>query len=138
MQLEYVKAKNESLTCTFNGIFLHSSYNPESESERFVKSLKIDFIPSNIIVIEPALSYCLKNLKERFPNSNIFAIRFIKNIKNAEPDYTFKKEFYFENESGLKTELFNYFGEGSLLNTFFVSWPGSKKYFLNRMKKHGL
>lgn len=135
MQLEYVKAKNESLTCTFNGIFLHSSYNPESESERFTQSLKIDFIPSNIIVIEPALSYCLKNLKERFPNSNIFAIRFIKNIKNAEPDYTFKKEFYFENESGLKTELFNYFGEGGLLNTFFVSWPGSTKVFSEQNEK---
>ncbi|MGN0740770.1 MAG: 6-hydroxymethylpterin diphosphokinase MptE-like protein [Treponema sp.] len=126
MSLEYSKAKNQSLTCSFNGVFLHSSYNPEAESRRFVENIKSDFIPENIILIEPALSYCNDFLKEKFPDAKLFAIRFIKNIEHSK---TFEKEFFFENAGNLKNELFNYFGEDRLLNSLFISWPPSAKAF---------
>ena len=135
MQLEYVNAKNESLTCTYNGIYLHSSYNPQSESSRFAETLNIDFIPSNIIVIEPALSYCIKDLKQKFPETKIYSIRFIKDIKPASGELSPEKDFFFENEIKLKTELYNYFGEENLLNTFFVSWPASIKVFPQENEK---
>ena len=111
MPLEYSKAKNQSFTCSINGIFLHSSYNPEAESKRFVENVKSDFIPENIILIEPALAYCNDFLKKKFPNAKLFAIRFIKNIEHSK---TFEKEFFFENSFRLKSELFNYFGEDRL------------------------
>lgn len=132
MSLEYSKAKNESLTCTYNKIFLHSSYNPQTESRRFAESIKLDFIPQNIIVIEPALSYCKKDLCELFPASKICAIRFIKDIKAEDK---FEKEFIYQNISQLKTELFNYFGEEGLLNSFFITWPPAAKCFSEEDKQ---
>lgn len=126
MPLEYSKAKNQSFTCSINGIFLHSSYNPEAESKRFVENVKSDFIPENIILIEPALAYCNDFFKKKFPNAKLFAIRFIKNIEHSK---TFEKEFFFENSFRLKSELFNYFGENRLLNSLFISWPPSAKAF---------
>lgn len=132
MSLEYSKAKNESLTCKYNNIFLHSTYNPQNESRRFAESIKLDFIPENIIVIEPALSYCKKDLQELFPTSKLFAIRFISDIKT---EFNFKKDFYFQNKSQLKNELFNYFGESGLLNTFFITWPPASKCFFEKDKE---
>lgn len=131
MSLEYSKAKNESLTCTYNKIFLHSSYNPESESRRFAENIKLDYIPENIIVIEPALSYCKKDLSDLFPHSKICAIKFISDIK---PVYSFDKEFFFTTDEKLKKELFNYFGEEGLLNSFFITWPPAAKCFSEQDK----
>lgn len=128
MSLEYSKAKNQSDTCKWNSFYLHSSYNPEIEAQRFVESLTPQFIPENIIIIEPALSYCVPYIKQRFPESKIFCIRFINDLKCS---ISFEKEFYFssENSDKLKNDLFNYFGETGLLNSFFISWPPSSKAF---------
>ncbi|MBQ0004209.1 MAG: DUF115 domain-containing protein, partial [Treponema sp.] len=126
MLLEYSKAKNESLTCKYNNIFLHSSYNPQNESFRFAETVNPGFIPENIIVIEPALSYCKIDLEKKFPSSKLSAIRIISDIKN---EISFDKEFIFKNYSQLKNELFNYFGETGLLNSFFITWPPAAKCF---------
>lgn len=132
MSLEYSKAKNESLTCTYNNIFLHSSYNPQTESRRFAESIKLDFIPQNIIVIEPALSYCKKDLAEIFPQSKLYAIRFISDFKT---EYSFEKDFFYQNQAQLKKELFDFFGEEGLLNSFFITWPASAKCFSDQDKE---
>lgn len=129
MLLEYSKAKNESLTCSYSNSFLHSSYNPENESLRFVENIKTDFIPKNIIIIEPALAYCNQFLRKKFPAAKIFAIRFIENINSIDK---FEKEFFFSNEKNLKKELYNYFGEENILNTLFISWPASAKIFADK------
>lgn len=128
MSLEYSKAKNQSETCKWDSFFLHSTYNPETEAQRFADSLEPLFIPENIIVIEPALSYCGDYLRKKYPKSKIFCIRFIKDIKSY---FSFDKTFYYnpDNIHELENSLFNYFGETGLLNSFFVSWPPSSKAF---------
>lgn len=128
MSLEYSKAKNQSETCKWDSFYLHSTYNPEIEAERFVNSLTPPFTPENIIILEPALSYCVPYLKSRFPDSKIFCIRYITDIKTTA---SFEKEFLYspENSESLSTTLFNYFGETNLLNSFFISWPPSSKAF---------
>lgn len=132
MSLEYSKAKNESLTCKYNNIFLHSSYNPQNEAERFVQNLNPDYTPENILIIEPALSYCAPYLRKKFPSSNIYAIRFIKDIQTTE---RFDDEFYFSDDKNLEDQLFNYFGESGLLNSFFITWPPSSKAFSDNESK---
>ncbi|MCR5612470.1 6-hydroxymethylpterin diphosphokinase MptE-like protein [Treponema sp.] len=139
MSIEYLKARNESLTCTYNGLYLHSSYNPENESQRFVQSLKIDYTPESIVVIEPALAYCAKDLRARFPEVKLYAIRFAKEFNAASASYaasascaTFEKEFLFDSPNALSLELFNTLGEEGLLNSFFVSWPPSAKAFAQK------
>lgn len=128
MSLEYSKAKNQSEICKWNSFYLHSTYNPETEAERFVNSLTIPFVPENIIILEPALSYCVPFLRIKFPSSKIYCIRFINDIKKTT---LFEKEFLYssENPESLTTTLFNYFGETGLLSSFFISWPPSSKAF---------
>lgn len=126
MPLEFSKAKNQSATCSFNGIFLHSSYNPENEGKKFAENIRADFSPQNIIVIEPALSYCAVFLKKQFPDADLFAVRFLKDFGHSE---FFKKEFFFENSEQLKQELFSFFSEENLLNSLFISWPPSARVF---------
>ena len=87
MSLEYSKAKNQSEICKWNSFYLHSTYNPETEAERFVNSLTIPFVPENIIILEPALSYCVPFLRIKFPSSKIYCIRFINNIKKTDINY---------------------------------------------------
>lgn len=129
MSLEYSKAKNETPTCKWNNIYLHSSYNPDQEAKRFTETLSPNFIPSNIIIIEPALSYCIPYLREKFPSSKIYAIRLIKDIKN---EFKCDGEFLIsdiEKIDNLESELFNYFGETELLNSFFITWPPAHNAF---------
>ncbi|MBP5402486.1 MAG: DUF115 domain-containing protein [Treponema sp.] len=132
MPVEYLNAKNGKLTCTYDGIYLHSAYDPQKESFRFVSTLKFDFIPENIIIIEPALSYCKKDFEKLFPKSKIIAVRFLTEIDSL---YDFDREFYYEDDSKLKNELFNYLGEDGLLNSFFISWPSSAKAFSDKDRK---
>lgn len=128
MSLEFSKAKNNSETCKWKGMFLHSAYNPEQEAKRFAESINPDFIPENIIVIEPALSYCLQFLKEKFSNARFFSIRFITDLPTK---YQFDHDFYYnpDKPEKLKTDLFNYLGESSLLNSFFITWPPAHNVF---------
>lgn len=128
MPLEYSKAKNLSTTCKWNNFYLHSSYNPEIEAQRFCQTIKPTFIPENIIIIEPVLGYCKIPLQEIFPKAKLYAIRFINEINSQ---FSFCKDFFFEPNQPqlLETQLFNNFGETGLLNSLFVSWPPSQTAF---------
>ena len=126
MSLEFSKAKNQSLTCSYNDIYLHSSYNPEQESSRIASSVTFDFIPENIFILEGALGYIIKPLKEKYPSTKIYAIRYTSEIKSI---YEYEKEFIYNSNEQLKNELYNYFGEEKLLNSYFFSWPPSSKVF---------
>lgn len=132
MSLEYLIAKNNSRTCLYSNVHLHSAYNPENESHRFVENIQIDYIPENIIIIEPALAYCNQFLKEKFPNSKLYAIRFLDKINSIGK---FEKEFFYTNSQNLKNELYNFFGEEKLLNSLFISWPPAIKAFPEKDKE---
>ena len=124
--ISFATAKNGSKTCIKGGFPLHSSYNPEKEAERFAATLEVPFEPSWIIITEPALSYPAQFLRQKFPNTKICAIRFCKDF--IDYDKNWDKVFYFEN-SCLKEELFNFFGEEATGSLFFASWKPSENAF---------
>lgn len=121
--IQFIQAKNNEISCIFNGIHLHSSYNPTKEAENYVSGLNPDFNPLVIIITEPALSYCLKPLKERFPKAKMGVIRF----SNTFNEYNYGWDFVVQiNEiQSLITKL----GEDLLLSTYFISWQASNKAF---------
>ena len=81
-EIEFLKAKNNSTTCRINGVLLHSSYNPEAEAKKFVDSTPaISFNPKYILIIEPALSYVIPFLKEKYPETKICAVRFLNDFQ---------------------------------------------------------
>ncbi len=128
-EISFFQAKNGSETCKVNQTLLHSSYNPELEAERFASSIDADFIPSAVFVIEPALSYCAKPLKKKFPEAGIYSIRLTKDFIGYGKD--FSKSFFFEteNRSGFEEEIYSFFGEKILCSALFLEWPPSAKVF---------
>ena len=71
MNIEIRKAKNGEDTAAADNMLLHSSYAPSREAEHFVQNLTFPFIPEIIILIEPALSYSAKIIKEKFSSIDI-------------------------------------------------------------------
>lgn len=128
-EISFFQAKNGSETCKINQTLLHSAYNPELEAERFASSSDADFIPSAVFVIEPALSYCGKPLKKKFPGTEIYSIRFSKDFIGYGKD--FSKSFFFktENPSGFENEIYRFFDDKTLCSALFLEWPPSAKIF---------
>lgn len=127
MSLTFLQAKNNSLVCKNNDVYLHSSYNPELEAQRFVESIEVPFIPSIIFILEPCMSYCLKPLRQSFPKSKLCAIRFINDFTKYDDGWDYVIQ-YNGNKEVLNSSL-SYFGEDMLLSSFFITWPESSKVF---------
>ena len=135
-EIEFLKAKNNSPTCRINGILLHSAYNPEAEAKKFVDSMQpISFNPKYILIIEPALSYAIPFLKEKFPETKICAVRFSKDFQKY--DNLFSKTFYYsENTEKLfEKELNDFLGEDGILYTSFLQWTPTTKIFESESTK---
>ncbi len=127
MPIIFTETKNKQQTCSYNNIYLHSSYNPDKEAERFVSTRELSFAPSCIIITEPALSYCAKYLRQRFPDTKLFAIRYCADFSNY--DHLWDKVFYLSKIEQNPDLLFNFLGEEGLLKTAFLSWtPGEKPF----------
>ena len=62
--IQFSLAKTGEKTCSINRIRLHSAYDPVKEAQRFVAGLDFGFIPTLIVVTEPALSYCAAFLRQ--------------------------------------------------------------------------
>ena len=126
MSIDFIKAKNGTLTCRENSIFLHSSYAPETEAERFADNLQIDFNPAYIVIIEPALSYSAAYLR-KYPDTKIGAVRFSDEFKKYDSNWDFV--FYYDTEKDFSQEFYNFSGEDGFFSTAFFTWPPSKKAY---------
>ena len=83
------KAKNGSTTCSADNIFIHSSYNPQREAQSFTASLAVDFSPACLLIIEPALSYCLPFLRDRFPQAELACVRLDSAFRSYDQGWDF-------------------------------------------------
>ncbi|WP_407427572.1 6-hydroxymethylpterin diphosphokinase MptE-like protein [Treponema sp.] len=129
-KIVFEKSRNGELTCSFDGIYLHSKYSPLTEGERFARNLQADFSPFCIFIIEPALSYCASFLKKRFPDALICAVRLCSSF--TEYDSQWDKVFYFDNSSdsvSFSEVLFNFLGEEKLISSLTFDWTPSKQIF---------
>ncbi len=131
MNFDFKDARNGAITCSYNGKFLHSAYNPQSEGEKFVQNLKADFLPSLIIIIEPALSYCAPFLRKKFPDTTLCAIHFSEDWKEpfSKTDCQWDKVFYYSENSNFAEKLLFYFGEEKLCSCLIFDWIASRNIF---------
>lgn len=133
LKIEFLKAKNGENTCTLNGKYFHSAYNPSREAQAFCNSIEFSYKPSCIIIIEPALSYCAEFLKEKFPQTTLIAIRFIKDFSST--DFLWNKVFYFEENKDFCQEFYNSLGEEKLLSSIILNWNASTNIFCEETEK---
>ena len=126
MKITVQKAKNEELTATINGHFLHSNYAPSKEAQRFVENLKFPFTPSIIIILEPGLCYAADFIRKKMPEVKIGGIRYTTDFS----DYDKKLDFVINySQDNFRTSLENILSEEQLLSAFFISWPASAQIF---------
>ena len=127
-EIHFENGKNGQLTCSFQGKYLHSKYNPQNEGERFAQMLEADFSPLCVFIIEPALSYCLPALKMRFPQAEICAIRIRKEFKDY--DSVWDHVFYFDSGFlSLGECIFNSLCEEKLCSSLVFDWTATKQAF---------
>lgn len=129
-KIKIINAKNGSKTCTIENKFLHSSYNPEKEAERFVEEIDCNFNPKLIFITEPALSYCCDFLKKRFFQSKIIAIRYTHFFDNY--NSLFDDIFYIleiTDNQLLEKNISEKYKEDELCNSLFLAWNPSANIF---------
>ena len=118
-------SKFGELTCSFEGKYLHSKYNPVAEGEKFVQNVRADFSPFCVFIIEPALSYCATFLRKRFPVAKLCAIRFCDDFSETDRLW----DFVFHLNSDLSEDLFNCLGEEKLISSLIFDWNATKLAF---------
>lgn len=148
MIVSFQKAKSGDDTCTVGGTPLHSRFDPKVEGERFAESALCDFSPRAIILLEPALGYCVPPLKKRFPSASIISIRYTKEFDGY--NSFFDKVFYCpsnipgppnisnledKESAALENSLIEGLGAKVILSSLFLEWGPSGKAFPEEAKK---
>ena len=121
--IQFSQTKTGEQTCSINGIRLHSVYDPVKEAQRFVAGLDFGFIPSLIVVTEPALSYCATFLRQTYPEAQLVAIRFTHQFDQY--NHLWDKVFYHDQI----IQILHTYGEDEVLATGFFSWKPSQQVF---------
>ncbi len=132
MQLSIIKAKNGEDTAAFENCFLHSSYAPSKEAQRFVDALKLPYTPKAIIITEPALSYVAPLLRKKFENIKLGVIRYSDFFEKYNSNFDFVLNF-FEHQD-FENYLESSFNEEALLSMYFISWQPSANLFSEENK----
>lgn len=126
LNIEYFDSKNGEKTFSINSIYFHSTYNPSNEAKRYFDSIKFDFYPKIIFLIEPGIGYLIQNLSEKYPNAKIVLISFIDNLDRKFIDKVYKTIKFTNN---LKQDLISQFNEVELMLSQVISFTSTEKIF---------
>jgi hypothetical protein len=132
--VSFFLSKSGIPSCSYNGILLHSAYDPEREADRFIEvSLaSCGFTPRMIVITEPALSYAAQSISKRLPLCAICAIRYTNDF--CPEDSRWNHVLYAKNLDDIGEELYNRFGEETLCASLFLSWQASERAFPQETK----
>lgn len=95
--------------------------------------MQADFSPLCVFIIEPALSYCVSFLRQKFPTAKLYAIRFFDDFSDTDTlwDFVFYLKKYGKHTEHvpLSERLFNFLGEESLISSCFFDWHATQMLF---------
>ena len=134
MAVEFSLAKNGEETCSLNGLFFHSGYNPQREGAAFVQEISADFHPSVIIVISPALGYCAQPLRQRFPGAKLVAMEFTEEFSKVKSLFDEYFVINGENSREVCQKIFFSLGEEKIFLSLPVVWGPSGKIFAEKIQ----
>lgn len=135
--VEILKSRNSFPTLKVKGIFLHSSFDPMGEAEKYLKTkIKAGEGPSAVLLLTPGLNYLYDVLRKHFPDVKII------NLHAGYEIYKYAKEKYDDNtfswypESDLPCSLFlkKFLDEEDLPDLMVLEWPPAKRMFLEEGK----
>lgn len=142
MKLDFSIAKDGSKTVSANGFYLHSSYRPFSEAQRFVQSTDFQFSPQFFVFIGLALPYPILELRQKFPDSKIISFCFNKEFVTQSEDLLQRisgHDIFFVNDAvsaqNIADLLFGQIGEESAFLTQTLEWAPCGKAFSEETEK---
>lgn len=138
------KSAKGFLCAAKNGKNIHSQYNPEREAERFIQASQI-VKPSIIILLGAGLGYIQREIQNKYPHSQIFAIYYddelYKNRLLIDPSV---KCWYPSSEISINAFFSRYITEEKLRNLSLLEWNPSSLIFpddsfrINRILKKSI
>lgn len=113
---------------------LHSKYNPQMEASRYLDAVSIIKYPEFIVVTEPGESFLAGELRKRYPQAKICAVRY-QNEFYRETDALW--DFCWRPGTGipLDTFLFNIIPDEYISLTSFLPWKPAEKFWPNEAKQ---
>ena len=135
MPVSFFLSKSGKPSCSFNGILLHSAYEPEREADKFIEAslASSGFTPRMIVITEPALSYAAQSIAKRLPSCAACAIRYADDF--CAEDSQWNHVLYAKNLEDIGEELYSRFGEETLCASLFLSWQASERAFPQETKR---
>lgn len=132
MNIQVTFSKTNKNIFVWKNQYIHSSYNPEKEAERFVENLNFDTKPKFLCILAPFSGYTYSFLKEKYPNTKLIAIEFFshKSFESPKWDYLFNIE-----DNDLSNKLYTIIGEEKSLSTETIIWPTSERLFPDETQK---
>jgi hypothetical protein len=109
--------------------FIHSSYNPLYEAERFVKALTIPHNCENLIILEPGLGYCIPIIKRMYPDKRVLVIHATNYLKDIAEGFDVEahKVWFPGGDIDVLNFLEQEIPEGS--HSFLIEWNPSRVAF---------
>lgn len=135
LHLQFLDSKNGQTTCSADGKYLHSSFNPQNEAQRFIDTAPCSFEPSAVILLGACLPWCADPLKKRFPKARRIAVQFDKRFSaytEGWDDVFFVTSEY--DSQAFYASLFNILGEEKLVTSLFLSWKPSETVWPDESK----
>ncbi|MBN1409832.1 MAG: DUF115 domain-containing protein [Spirochaetales bacterium] len=126
--IEIQKAKSGSITATYNGINLHSVYDPEREAEKFIRETIKEPSPSLIIVCGCPVAHLLKTIKTKYPDTKTIALFYSGEIEKASRETAHTQWSPAHNED-LRNYLLKEINELDLDSLQIIEWAPSRKIF---------
>lgn len=123
---------NQFKNFKYENTFMHSKYNPEVESDRWIEGIKIDIDMDSIFVIGLGLGYYLESLKKNYghkkliivePNLEVFKATMAARDISA---YLKDEDMVFivgKAPSTVKTLMEHFYVEGKVFKTYYTTMP---------------
>ena len=123
--ITFEKSKKGELTAKFDNFYLHSSYSPSNEADKFFKINNLNNF-STFIIFSPCLNYLGKVIKKYISGAKIISIYYYSEfyVKDKYSDYTFLF-------NGSNVELIDsvktIVNEEDIEGLKIIEWPSSYK-----------
>jgi hypothetical protein len=128
LELEFSQSGKH--TVNLKGLYLHSRYDPERESRRFVAGAIGRRSPSVILLLGAGLGYVIKELRQRFPGAKVLPVFYDRAIFSACRSRVFLPVFWHPARSEpliafLRANVHELEAEGLAV----IEWPPSSRIY---------
>ena len=126
------KTRSGKLTLFFNGISIHSRYDPVLEAQTFLKQHYYNKKPFLFILIGPGLGFLKTEISINYPSAKLLSLHLDRQI--YELSTKIGKNWYYGENKQLSLTLAEFIPDFQLLETSIIKWSPCTKLFPDRTK----